>query len=177
MDDNELMARLALGHLEALEELIRRHRPWAEAFAEGLLDDHALAEDVVQEAFARIYLLRQSYQPTFTFRTYLTVMLRRLCIDQHRRRQHAPSPMAELPEEISASAEHEFLAREQRMQLWQRLSELDERDRLLLEGYALDGMSYRELAQRAGMSLPAVKVRLHRIRKLLRTDEKEDDKP
>ena len=47
MDDNELMARLKQGDTDALALLIRRHRPWALARAEGMLHDAALAEDVV----------------------------------------------------------------------------------------------------------------------------------
>ena len=177
MDDNELMARLALGHTEALEELIQRHRAWAEGFAESLLQDHALAEDVVQEAFARVYLLRQSYQPTFAFRTYLAVMIRRMCVDVYRRKQRAPALMAEVPEGAGESAESEALKRGSGMRLWQCLRNLDSRDRALLEGYALEGLSYRELSRRSGMTLALVKVRLHRIRRLLRNAVKKEDAP
>lgn len=178
MDDHQLMARLALGDEAALTELIHRHRAWAEQLAEGLLKDHAAAEDVVQEAFARVYLLRQRYQPTFAFRTWLGVIVRRLCIDCHRRQSHAPLLPGELPEGLTGSAESECLAQEERLALWDRLRALDDRDRALLLGYALEGQSYRTLAQQLHMSLPAVKVRLHRIRKLLAQQaEKEREDP
>ena len=85
MDDNELMARLALGDTDALEKLIARHRAWAEAMACRLLHDPVEAQDVAQEAFARVYLLRQRYRPDFTFRTYLGVLVRSLCLDRLRR--------------------------------------------------------------------------------------------
>lgn len=178
MDDNELMSRLALGDLDALTELVRRHRPWAEHLAESLLGDPAAAEDVAQEAFARVYLLRQRYQPTFAFRTWLGVMVRRLCIDQLRRQKRAPLLTDQLPEGLVDSAEEAALAREKRMELWEALYALPDQDRRLLEGYALEGLSYRELAQREHMSLSLVKIRLHRIRKLLqkRTTEKERDR-
>lgn len=174
MDDNALMARLALGDTDALTELIMRHRPWAEALADSLLHDHALSEDVVQEAFTRIYLLRQQYRPDFSFRTYLAVMVRRLCIDQLRRAKHRPVPAAALPEGLEESAENVFLRREGRMALWAQIADLDERDRALLTGYALDGMSYRELAARCGMTVPQVRIRLHRIRRKLHTKERDD---
>lgn len=179
MDDNELMRRLALGDEAALTELIRRHRTWAEHLAEGLLNDHAAAEDIVQEAFARVYLLRQRYQPTFTFRTWLGVMVRRLCIDQYRRQKHAPELPGELPEGMADSAESVFLAGERRMDLWYALQQLAPQDRRLLEGYALEGLSYRQLAERERLTQPVVKIRLHRIRKTLQkiTAEKERDHP
>lgn len=175
MDDNALMARLALGDTEALAELIRRHRAWAEGLADGLLHDHALAEDMVQEAFTRVYLLRQSYQPTFAFRTWLAVLVRRLCIDQLRRGGHAPVLMDDLPEGAAESAESLVLQNEKRLRLWAMIAALSDTDRALLEGYALDGLSYRELAKRYRLTTGQVKIRLHRIRRKLHDKERDEE--
>lgn len=171
MDDNQLMARLADGDEFALEKLILRHREAALRQAVSILQDHALAEDIVQEAFARVYLLRHSYRADFAFTTYLSVLVRNLCIDQLRRRRIAVAPLPETPED---SAEAAYLQREKRIRLWNQLQALEEADRILLTGYALEDRSYRELAQQTGLSLPTVKIRLHRIRKQLR---KECDDP
>ena len=173
--DNDLMARLALGDLAALETLIARYRPWAEKAARSLLHDGALAEDVVQEAFARIYLARNAYRPDFTFRTYFTVVLRRLCVDQLRRRAHQPVPMADLPEVNAASAEADYLRRDRMARLWRALDQLDETDQALLLGVALEDKSYRQLTDELGLTLPQVKIRLHRVRARLRQGEENDD--
>lgn len=173
MTDQEWMARLQAGDGQALAALMDRH--WAAALhlAQGLLRDDALAEDAVQEAFARVYLLRQRYRSEFSFQAWLSAMVRNLCLDQLRRRRRAPVTVDALPDVPVESAEAAFLARESRWQVWNRLRALDENDRALLTGYALDGLSYQELARRTGLSLPQVKIRLHRIRKRLRS--KEDD--
>jgi len=171
MDDNQLMARLAAGDESALEELILRHREAALHQARSILNDHALAEDMVQEAFARVYLLRHKYRPDFAFTTYLRVLVRNLCLDQLRRRRRT----ADIPPPGEAdSAEAVYWQKERRLRLWNELRSLDETDRALLTGYALEGLSYRELAQATGLSQPTVKIRLHRIRKRLR---KERDDP
>ncbi len=115
MGDNELMARLAQGEEEALAELIRRHRDAAQRQAEAILQDAALAEDAVMEAFARVYLLRHRYSADFAFTTYLAVLVRRLCLDQWRKRRRGSVPLAELPEGAAASAEAEYLCREGRL--------------------------------------------------------------
>lgn len=172
MDDNQLMARLALGDTAALEELILRHRGAALQQALSILQDHALAEDVVQEAFARVYLLRHKYRGDFAFTTYMRVLVRNLCIDQLRRRRSAPAES--LPEGTADSAEAAYWQRERRMQLWNELRALDKADQALLTGYALEGLSYRELAQATGLSLPTVKIRLHRIRQRLRSKERDE---
>lgn len=174
MDDNELMARLKMGDTDALALLIRRHRSWALARAEDMLHDGALAEDVVQEAFARVYLLRERYRPEFAFATWLGVLVRNLCIDQLRRRRLAPMPVAPLPEAGSEdSAEAVFLRKEARLALLNELASLGETDRALLTGFALEGESYQALARRTGLTLGQVKIRLHRIRRRLRDKERE----
>lgn len=174
MDDNELMARLKMGDTDALALLIRRHRSWALARAEDMLHDGALAEDVVQEAFARVYLLRERYRPEFAFATWLGVLVRNLCIDQLRRRRLAPMPVEPLPETGSEdSAEAVFLRKEARLALLNELAALGDTDRALLTGFALEGKSYQALARRTGLTLGQVKIRLHRIRRRLRDKERE----
>ena len=174
MDDNELMARLKMGDTDALALLIRRHRSWALARAEDMLHDGALAEDVVQEAFARVYLLRERYRQEFAFATWLGVLVRNLCIDQLRRRRLAPMPVEPLPEAGSEdSAEAVFLRKEARLALLNELASLGDTDRALLTGFALEGESYQALARRTGLTLGQVKIRLHRIRRRLRDKERE----
>ena len=174
MTDHELMARLAVGDEGAMEELMRRHRAFAVREARRLLGDGALAEDVAQEAFARVYMAREQYRSTCAFRTWLLAMVRNLCVDQLRRRKIRPVPSDRLPEGTSPSAESELLALERRMRLWNELAALSEVDAALLTGYALEGLSYRELAERDHLSVAQVKTRLHRIRKRLRAKERDD---
>lgn len=171
MDDNALMARLAQEDSAALEELIRRHRGPALRYAQSLLKDASSAEDAVQEAFARVYLLRHAYRPDFAFSTYLRAILRNLCIDQLRRQRVLPLP--DPTEGVFPSAEDVFLRQESRLALWNQLRSLDPRDRELLTGYALEGRSYRELARRTGLTLAQVKIRLHRIRRRLHSKERD----
>ena len=170
-DDQLLMARLQKGDDDALEPLILRHRAPAEQYARSILKDGALAEDVVQEAFARVYLYRTAYRPEFTFRTWLMVMVRRLCIDQLRRRARAAVPIDQLPDIPTASAESACLEKLQRLELMDELSALREPDRTLLLGFALEGRSYQALAKETGLSTAQVRVRLHRLRKRLREKE------
>lgn len=174
MTDHELMARLKAGDQEALAELMARHRPTAVEEARDLLGDAALAEDMAQEAFARVYLARAHYQSDFTFRTWLISIVRHLCIDQLRRRKRSPIPSDVLPERPTPSVESEYLAMESRMRLWDELAALSDQDAGLLMGYALEELTYRELAARYHLSVGQVKIRLHRIRKRLREKERDD---
>ena len=170
MDDQELMARLTAGDDAALEELMRRHRPWALRQARSMLGDESLAQDAVQEAFVRVYLLRDSYRPAFAFTTLLAALVRNLCLDEIRRRRLRPVPASDLPDGAADSAEAAWLAKEKRMALWRSLSRLSAQDQALLTGYALEGLTYQQLARREGLPLTQVRIRLHRIRKRLRKE-------
>ena len=169
MDDHALRARLAAGDNEALGELIRRHRDAAMKQAVQFLKDECLAEDVVQEAFARVYLMRERYRSDFAFTTYLATLVRNLCIDQWRR-IHRNVPVPEVEAGMCESAEAAWLAQESRRGLWSLLGSLTQQDRALLTGYALDGLSYQQLARREGLSIGQVRIRLHRFRQKLRKE-------
>lgn len=175
MTDHELMARLADGDADALEELMNRYRAAAVKEARRMLGDDTLAEDMAQEAFARVYLARKRYRPTFEFQTWLMAMVRNLCIDQLRRRRLSPVPSDALPERPSPSAESEYMVAEGRMRLWNELAALSPMDQALLTGYALEGLNYRELAARHHLTVAQVKIRLHRIRKRLRSKERDEE--
>ena len=167
------MERVKEGDTEALAQLVTCWRSRAEAYAAGILRDPHLAEDCVQEAFARLYAARMEYNPRYAFSTYLYVILRRICLSELRRLRRSPKLLQteELADWPVDSAEAEYLARWERGSRLMRLAALDERERRLLLGQALEGKSVRELADETGMTPGQVRVRLHRIRRRLKRGE------
>ena len=123
--DSQLMARLCQGDDSALDLLIQRHRAAAEQYARVLLQDAGAAEEAVMDAFARVYLLRERYQPAFAFQTWLRVLVRSRCLDQLRRRARQPIPVDDpVPQGLAASPEALALQKEERLRLWEMLEEL-----------------------------------------------------
>ncbi|MBV6715757.1 RNA polymerase sigma factor [Paenibacillus chitinolyticus] len=55
-EEHELIDRARRGDQEAFNELVRRHRAQALGLANRLVEDHSLAEDVVQDALIRAFL-------------------------------------------------------------------------------------------------------------------------
>src|SRR5580700_3038300 len=70
-DDGELMRRIQEGEFSFFEILVERYRPALLRVAGGMLDDAALAEDVVQETFLAVFASRHTFNPAFHFRTWL----------------------------------------------------------------------------------------------------------
>lgn len=80
-DDNVLMEQTKNGDSKDFEKLVLRHREKAIGFAFSLLTDVHMAEDIVQESFAAIYINRNRYKDKNTFKTFLFAVIRNKCID------------------------------------------------------------------------------------------------
>ncbi len=167
-EDRDLVAMLKAGDAEALEQLIMRWRPKAEAYARGFLHDPQAAEDAVQEAFSRIWAVRSGLEAERSFSAYLYTILKRICIDTLRKHHRFPSLPGELPDLPVDSAEAEYINRWERLNRIHLLAGLDEADRKLLLAFSLEGKPTRQIAGELNLSDGQVRIRLHRIRKRLK---------
>src|SRR5437763_14782442 len=99
--DEELLAGLAAGRLEALDALYERYKTMAYGIARRITGDDSLAEDVVQEAFLGAWRSADRYVAgRGSVRTWLLAIVHHRSIDSLRRRRAT----SELPDaEQSAS--------------------------------------------------------------------------
>ena len=174
-EDQELMLRLRDGDIDALEQLIDRWRAKAEAYARGMLHDPQAAEDAVQEAFSRIYAARRSLDAKSSFSAYLYTIVKRICIDEIRKRKRFPELPGEMPEELVDSAESEYIGHLERLEKIHALAGLDFEDRRILLAFSLENRPTKAIAEELGMTDGQVRVRLHRIRKRLRRELKKHE--
>jgi len=85
--DLELMLRVRRGDAESFEELLRRHRVPLVNFFSRMVRERALAEDLAQEAFLRVYKVRERYQPEARFTTWLYRIATNLALNAIRDRR------------------------------------------------------------------------------------------
>ena len=173
-EDRELAAQLKAGNTEALEQLIMRWRSGAEAYANSILHDPQSAEDAVQEAFSRIYALRDGLDEKCSFSAYLFTIVRRICIDTLRKQRRFPVLPGELPEPPVESAEAECIRNWERLNRIHLLAALDETDRKLLLAFSLEGRPTKQIAREMNLTDGQVRVRLHRIRRKLKKGMDDD---
>ena len=167
-EDQDLVALLKAGNVDAFEQLIIRWRFRAEAYANSMLHDPQAAEDAVQEAFSRIFALRTGLDERCSFSAYLFTITKRICIDELRRQKRFPELPGELPNPPVESAEMECIRNWERMNRMHLLASLDETDRKLLLAFSLEGKPTKQIARETGMSDGQIRVRLHRIRRKLK---------
>ncbi len=163
-DEAALVERARRGDEEAFASLTRLSAPAALAAARRITGDPALAEDATQEAFLRAFRALSSYRHQTSFAAWMRVIALRTAIDLVRRRR------PEVPfVETARSGASEEKRRLDADLLREALAALAPLDRELLLARELEGEADREIARRFGMTVTAVRVRIHRARRKLRT--------
>lgn len=174
LSDEAVLALIATpeGDL-ALAELYDRYGKVAYGLAYRVLQNSALAEDAVQEAFLAVWrtagtYIRERGKPS----TWLLTVVHRRAVDIVRReqRRRVPTDVEESP--VETAADEEAVLRDRRRAVQQALRQLpaDQREALELAYYG--GLTQSELARQLGVPLGTVKSRmfagLRRLGDLLR---------
>lgn len=125
------------------------------------LPDH---DDLVQETYTRLLRARESGRLTFA-KAFLFTAARNVAIDMFRRRRtvaHEPlSEFEELPALDEAPGVVDRLDRQQRLDLLiEAVASLPERCRQVMMLRHLDGLAYKDIAERLGISPETVKVHM-----------------
>src|SRR4051812_9076331 len=88
--DHDLMARIATGDEQAFRLLSQRHAGRALAVARRILANEAVAEEITQEAFLRVWIHAARWRPAARFRTWLYRIVVNLCLNERRRALFVP---------------------------------------------------------------------------------------
>ncbi|MEZ5289524.1 MAG: sigma-70 family RNA polymerase sigma factor [Vicinamibacterales bacterium] len=170
LTDADLLARAAGGNREAFAVLVARHQASVYRFARTLVARPADAEDVLQQTFLAAWTSAARFRAEASVRTWLFVIARNAAFSQ--RAREARRPETELPlDDLGMAAgwgsddpETAALAAERRAALASAFEALPPADREVLTLRDLEGLSGDETAAVLGVSLPAMKSRLHRAR-------------
>ena len=143
------------------EALYNRYAPDIYRFALYLCGNHAQAQDITAETFARLWTARDNVRLA-TVKAYLITIARN--VYRHGLRQ--PQPL-ELDERLPDAAPDSLAVMESRAQLHAvltALQQLPEVDRAALLMRALDNLPYEEIAAALDISVAAARVKVHRAR-------------
>ncbi|WP_082532377.1 RNA polymerase sigma factor [Pelomonas sp. Root1237] len=171
-DEAALMARVANGDADALALLYRRESGSVYRYALALAGDEATALDAVQEAFAQLLRGPQAYQPgRGSLGAYLAGMARHQLLTQWRdARRHVPlddSLDTDDTAELMPSSDTRLNQNQQQDGLWAAIRRLSWPQREAIVLVDLQERSYDDAAAIAGVSVDALRTRLHRARQRL----------
>ncbi|NNL85940.1 MAG: sigma-70 family RNA polymerase sigma factor [Myxococcales bacterium] len=167
--DELLLRSIAGGDRDALAELYDRHVGVMMAVAMRILRDRTDAEDLLHDVFIEAWQKAADFDGARgSVRSWLLMRVRSRAIDRTRSlavaRQHAVIAKASVtafhPE--WETADHERAER--------ALRNLPDEQRVLVELSYFEGLTYREMAERAGIPIGTVRSRLSAAMQKLRRD-------
>jgi RNA polymerase sigma-70 factor, ECF subfamily len=155
--------------------LYESYAPHVRRFALFLCGDQALADDITSETFVRAWTAPGPVRQE-TVKAYLFTIARNLYRDHLcRSRRHTALENA-MPDD-RASAPRQAEARSELRFVLTVMQELPEVDRAALLMRAQDELSYEEISRALGLSVAAVKVKIHRARlKLMKATKTRNEK-
>ncbi|MBM7788365.1 SigE family RNA polymerase sigma factor [Tenggerimyces flavus] len=129
-----------------------------------LCADHHLAEDLVQETLARMFLAWRGLDRVENPSAYAQTVLVRTFISQRRKRSSTERPTETVPEKMANEGDQTL-----RMALQSALSELSPQDRAVLVLRFFEDRSVEQVARDLGTSSNAVRSRTSRALNRIRT--------
>jgi RNA polymerase sigma-70 factor (ECF subfamily) len=171
--EQELIDRARAGDAAALEALLARHAPAVLRFGQKMCREPEDAKDVLQDALLAAARCVRDFRGDASFATWLFTIVRSFCIKKRRISKFAPAETDSLDDGSTAASRlasreplpdelaegHELTAA-----LSRAIDELEEGSREVLLLRDVEGLTAPEVASVLGISVDAVKSRLHRAR-------------
>jgi RNA polymerase sigma-70 factor (ECF subfamily) len=173
LPDAEVLAR-SQKEPDLFALLVRRYEAPLLRRARAILFSPEDAEEVVQDAFTKMYLYADKYHPQegASFSSWAYTILNRVAYTKYRAKSIERGKRAELEPEHYESlpdARAEFLEDlSVRDEVITALAKLPETAAKILRLQFIEGKSQEEIAKTENLSVPAVKTRVHRAKKLFK---------
>jgi RNA polymerase sigma-70 factor (ECF subfamily) len=176
--DAELMLRVKDGDGASFGVLLDKHRLSVIHFLYRMVQNHAVAEELAQEVFLRVYRSRSTYEPTAKFTTWLFRIATHLALNALRDGKHEKSqerlddasgdlPVRQVSDKkptVEASMVYESKLDEVR----KAVATLPEKQRAAVLMHKYQEMEYSQIARVLNCSESAVKSLLFRAYESLR---------
>jgi RNA polymerase sigma-70 factor (ECF subfamily) len=174
--DEALVGWAQKGDTEAFEELIFRHRDKIYARAMMMMRNEDEALDLSQEAWVKAWQRLHQFQGDSSFATWMTRIVINLCLDQIRRQKKMRAESIEQIEEEAGGVERQMpvehvnptegLEKEElRIRIDEAMAKLTEAHRTVLVLHEFQGLEYKEIAKKVGISIGTVMSRLFYARR------------
>ncbi|HWP83588.1 MAG TPA: sigma-70 family RNA polymerase sigma factor [Terriglobia bacterium] len=175
--DAELMLRVKAGDADSFGDLLARHRSPVVNYLYRMVHNAAVAEELAQEVFLRVYRARGNYEPSAKFTTWLYRIATNVALN-HIRDGRLGKPMAALDDPESEAgrelrtsdpnAEERLVAQSLGWEVRQAVLALPEKQRIAVLLHKYQELDYKQIAGVLGCSESAVKSLLFRAYEALR---------
>ena len=181
LSDAEVMLRVAAGDNTAFDYLVEKFRRPMVSFMYRMTHNQAVAEELAQEVFLRVYRSRQSYAASAKFTTWLYRIATNLAVNHARDTKHErPENTVNLDEpdaetgmtvdvrDTGLTAEQDLLRRERLAAIRRQVEALPQRQRMAVIMHKYQNLDYKQIAVVLKLSESATKSLLFRAYETLR---------
>ena len=171
LSDEQLMVMFREGAVEGFDLLFAKYHGPVYRFIRHVVQDPAQADDLLQDVFLRVARAAPTYRATAAFRAWLFRIARNRCfsaLESARVRRvvqrDIDSALAVHPQARESSPPQCAEASETMQRLQAGIAALAERQREAIVLYAMEGMSYKDVAHVMDIPVNTVKTLIHRAR-------------
>ena len=181
MDDAAIMLELRAGNMAGFDFLIQKYRKPIIHFMYRMVRNQAIAEELAQEVFLRVYRSRETYRAEARFSTWLYRIATNLGVnharDNHHERNASTIYLDETDSETGMTpdvadttpgAEAGLLRRERLNAIREHVMALPERQRMAVLMHKYEEMDYKQIGDVLKLSESATKSLLFRAYQTLR---------
>jgi RNA polymerase sigma-70 factor (ECF subfamily) len=176
--DAELMLRVKEGDGASFGILLEKHRSPVVHFLYRMVQNQAIAEELAQEVFLRVYRSRESYEATAKFTTWLFRIATHLALNSLRDRRHqrleerldddsSEMPVRQVPDK-RLTVEQTMVYRARLDEVRRAVAMLPEKQRAAVLMHKYQELEYSQIAKVLKCSESAVKSLLFRAYETLR---------
>jgi RNA polymerase sigma-70 factor (ECF subfamily) len=181
MDDAAIMLELRAGNMAGFDYLIQKYRKPIIHFMYRMVHNQAVAEELAQEVFLRVFRSRETYRAEARFSTWLYRIATNLGVNHARDTRHeraASTVYLDEPDSETGTTpdvadstpdiEEKLLRRERLNAIRQHVLALPERQRMAVLMHKYEGMDYKQIGDVLKLSESATKSLLFRAYQTLR---------
>ena len=163
--DQQLVSNYLEGNVSALETLVKRHKDRIYTFIISKVRNQALAEDIFQDAFFKVIksLQKGKYNEEGKFLPWVMRIAHNLVIDHFRKARRMPIvgklksdddfDIFDVISNGEQTSEYNMMEGEQHEQLRKMVQELPEEQRQVLVMRHYEELSFKEIAEKTGVSI------------------------
>lgn len=153
------------------EVLFKTHYAGLCRYALSYLDDHAQAEDIVQQVFLKFWEQYNNMQETNHPKAYLFAMVRNACLNQLKHskiRQMYAQEHAGTPEPSHEPTDKPVREKELEQRIQKAMQQLPEQCRLIFKMSRFEELKYAEIAKNLNISVKTVENQMGKALKIMR---------
>jgi RNA polymerase sigma-70 factor (ECF subfamily) len=181
MDDASIMLELRSGNMAAFDFLMQKYRKPIIHFMYRMTHNQAVAEELAQEVFLRVYRSRETYRAEARFSTWLYRIATNLGVNHARDTRHERSASTVYLDETDSETgttpdvadttpgvESRMVRNERMAAIREHVMALPERQRMAVLMHKYEGMDYKQIGDVLKLSESATKSLLFRAYQTLR---------